>query len=438
MKTLAQLKQERAQKVKAQKDLLDTRKKEKREFTDDEATQFRTLDTDIESLDSEIEDKEREERAEQRAAGLNGKPLAENGLGESEQREHDKIKKRFSIHKAIRCQLGINGEKLDGAEAELHQETSKRAAEAGISISGIAIPTPEKRAAGQTVTQDAGAYGANLVVEELRSPIEFLEPNPVLRQMGARFLTGLQGNLAFPTDDGGITASWEGEVDTVPATKTAYGKKQMTPKRLAVNALISLQNIIQSSIDLEMYTVDIMNKRTALKIDEAGINGSGSGDVPLGILNDANINIIAAGTNGAAPAWDHIVDLETKIYDSNADAMTMGYLINSSTKGRLKKTKHQAGDLGYLMDKENSINGYRTGVSNLVPKDLTKGTGTDLSAAIFGDFNQLLMGQWGFMDLVADNITRKKDGYIELTLNTFLDILLRQPKAFAAVKDWVI
>lgn len=435
MKTLAELKQERAQKVKAQKELLDKRKAEKRQFTDDEAQQFRDLDNEIQDLDGKIEDKEREERAETRAANLNGAP-ADTTLGDGEEREHQKLKKRFSLHKAIRSQLGINNDRLDGVEAEIHQETSKRAAEAGISINGIAIPAPENRADGQTVTQDSGGYGANLVAEELRSPIEFLEPRPVLRQLGARFLNGLQGNLAFPTDDGGITASWEGEVATVAATKTAYGKKTMSPNRLAVDALISLQNIMQSSIDLEMYTVDIMNKRTSLKIDEAGINGPGTGFVPLGILNDGDVNTVAAGTNGAAPTWAHIVDLETGVYDSNADANTMGYLINSATKGRLKKTKHEAGDLGYLMAKDNTINGYRTGISNLVPKNLTKGSGVNLSAGIFGDFNQLIIGRWGFLDLVADNITRKKDGYVELTLNTFLDMLLRQPKAFSVIKDW--
>lgn len=437
MKTLAELKQERAQKVKAQKTLLDKRKAEKRDFTEDEAKEFRKLNDEIEALDQDIEQRKIEDEAEKRAAGLEAVPVTSEA-SDSEEREHDKLKKRFSIHKALRAQLGINGEKLDGVEAELHQETSKRAAEAGISINGIAVPTPERRASGQTVTQDAGGYGANLVTEDLRSPIEFLEPRPVLRQLGARFFTGLQGNLAFPTDDGGITASWEGEVDTVAATKTAYGKKTMTPKRLAVDVLISLQNIMQSSIDLERYTIDVMNKRTALKIDEAGINGSGSGNVPLGILNASGINVVAGGTDGAAPTWDHIVDLETNVFDGNADAATMGYLINSVTKGKLKKTKHSAGDLGYLMERDNTINGYRVGVSNLVPKNLTKGTGTDLSAGIFGDFDQFLIGQWGFMDMVADNITRKKDGYIELTLNTFLDMLVRQPKAFSVIKDWII
>lgn len=347
--------------------------------------------------------------------------------------------KDYSLHKAIRSQMA-NGT-LDGVELELHQETVKRAKAAGVAITGLAVPMgtarSEKRADGQTVTQDSGAYGGNLVATELQSPIEFLRPQPVLESLGARFMTGLQGNLKFPTNDGGITATWEGEVTEVANTKNAYGSKEMSPKRLAASVLMSLQNIMQSSTDLELMTVQDIRDAVAEAIDRAGINGSGSGNQPLGILNTSGIGSVVGGTNGAAPTWANIVDLETSIFVQNANSARMNYLINPVTRGRLKKTKHEAGDLGYLMATDNTINGYPVGVSNLVPSNLTKGTGTGLSAGIFGDFSQLLIGQWAFLDMSVDDKSRKKEGYIEITVNTFLDLLVRQPKAFAAVKDWV-
>ena len=116
----------------------------------------------------------------------------------------------------------------------------------------------------------------------------------------------------------------------------------------------------------------------------------------------------------------------------------MAYLVNPSTKGKLKTTKHEAGDLGYLMAYDNSVNGYRAGVSTLVPKNLTKGTSTSVcSAGIFGDFSQLVMGEWGFMDLSVDDRSRKKEGYVEITANVFADVMVRQPKSFSVVKDWL-
>ena len=189
-----------------------------------------------------------------------------------------------------------------------------------------------------------------------------------------------------------------------------------------------------------MFTVQDIRNEIANAIDLAAINGpAGSATVPEGILNTTGIGSVDGGTDGATPTWEHVVALETSIYENNADAANMAYLINPGTKGKLKTTKHEAGDLGYLMSPSNEINGYKVGVSNHVPSTLTKGSSIEVAnAAIFGDFSQLLIGQWAFLDLTVDNISKKKDGYVEIVVNTFIDTLIRQPKAFAAVKDWLL
>jgi HK97 family phage major capsid protein len=436
MKKSTELRQERQRHIDAQKNIVDGAvddNKEKRSLTQEETEKFRSAQKEIERIKGEIEIAEQYEANQRSAAALSGSRV--DGKT-SEERELAKIKKRYSLHRAIRSQMP-NGH-LEGVELEIHQETVKRAHDAGVNITGVAIPIPDsqKRADGHTVTQDAGAYGANLVAEDLGSPIEFLRPKPILESLGARMITGLQGDVAFPTNDGGITATWEGEVATVSATKNAIGKKTMQPNRLAVHCLVSLQNLFQSSVDLERFTVEDINAVVANEFDAKAINGSGLNNQPTGILNVAGINSVVGGTNGAAPSWAHVVDLETKVYIANANAARMAYLINPATKGRLKQTKHTAGDLNYLMGPDNTINGYNVGVSNLVPSDLSKGTADPVSAAVFGDFSQLIMGQWGFYDLTVDNVSRKVDGYVALIVNTFLDCLVRQDKAFSAIKDW--
>ena len=278
-----------------------------------------------------------------------------------------------------------------------------------------------------------------MVATELQNPIEYLRPKPVLESLGARFITGLQGDLKFPVNDGGISATWEGEVATVGTKKNAFSSKSMSPNRLAVTALISLQNLMQSSIDLEMFTIDDIRLAIANAIDSAGINGSGSSNQPEGILNASGTNSVVGGTNGAVPTWANIVDMESKVYIANANAAKMNYLINPATKGVLKQTKHSAGDLNYLMAIDNTINGYNASISNLVPGNLTKGTSSGVcQAGIFGDFSQLIIGQWGFMDLSVDDKSQKKNGYIGIDVNTFVDVLVRQPKAFTVVKDWLL
>ena len=432
MKTSKQLKEERASLITEQDALVKTAKAETRDFNETEETRFDDLQTKIDAFDTQIARSIKVEEAEARAASVAGTPVVD-----TEQRERENLKKRYSIHKVIRTQMGM--EALDGVELEMHQETVKRAKESGQAITGVGVPTDfaEQRADGATVTQDSGANGANLVDTQLQNPIEFLRPKPIVESLGARFLTGLTGDLKFPTNDGGITGAWEGEVATTAASKNAYGSKSMSPNRYGVRALLSLQNIIQSSFSLETMTLEDIRAVLANAIDLAAINGSGASSQPEGILNATGTNAVVGGANGAAPTWAHIVNMETGIYSNNAEAQNMAYLINPATKGKLKQTKHSAGDLNYLMSGDNMINGYKVGVSNHVPGDLTKGSLTGVAnAGIFGDFKQLLIGQWGFLDLSVDDKSLKNQGYVAIDVNTFVDVLVRQPKAFSVIKDW--
>ena len=435
MKNSDELKQQRASKMEELNGLIQTRKTEKRDFSAEEETRFDTLEKEVRELDVKIEKEVRIEAAEIRAAemaGSSGQSFNPNG---GEAAEKAKALKRYSLHKALRSQLP--GQKLDGVELEMHQEVQKRAAEIGKEVTGIGVPQ-EFRADGQTVTQDSGAYGANLVATDHKGVIEFLRPRPIVESLGATYMRGLTGDAKFATDGGGIAATWEGEVATTSPTKNAYGSKSLTPHRLSVTTPISIQNLWQSTPDLEAYTKMQMEMATANKIDETVIEGSGTGNVPQGILAAVSTNVVAVGANGGAPTWAHIVDLETGVYVANAAGAKMSYLLNPGTKGFLKQTPKETGYPTYLMGVGNELNGYNVGITTLVPNDLTKGTGTDLNAGIFGDWSQVIIGEWGFYDMVVDNITRKKEGYIEITVNQFLDILIRHEESFAVVKDWDI
>jgi len=426
MKKSAELKQERAQKIEAQKALHTTATTEKRNLNEAETVSFESLQGEIEVLTRSISNAEAYEKnlrsMEEPGETIEVKP------GEEKPEERKAV---FSIHRAIRSQMVNGGVKLEGAELEMHQRAAKSAADSKIPIGGVAI---EMRT--QSVTGDSGTKGGHLVPTELQSPIDFLRPQPLMRKIGATYLTGLTGNLKFPKNEGGIVATWEGETDTVDPTSNVYGYLDSIPKRVSVTVPISLQNVMQSSIDLEMYTINEINLAIANAIDAAAVNGSGIGQ-PLGVLNNTSVNQVTTATDGSAPTWDMIVDLETGVFVENANAAKMSYIVNPKTRGKLKKTKHAAGDLNYIMGTDGKVNGYDVETSNHVPGNLTKGTGTNLSAAAFGDWSQLMINQWGVMDLSVDEFSRKKDGIIEITANVFLDVLIKQPKAFSVVKGLI-
>lgn len=433
MKKSVLLKQQRFALEQKQQAMLDAAKTENRDFTADENSEFDARMNEIRALDGEIKRAEDAEEIETRTALANGKPV-DTGLGGGEQRELDNLKKRYSIHKTVNALR--SGNSLDGVEAELDQQYRDVAKQSGVAISGFALPMIG-RAAGQTVTQDSGGFGGNLVSTEVQNPIELLRPKLMLETLGAQYLTGLVGNLKFPKNNGGVTATWEGEVDAVGNTKNAIGSFDFTPKRLASSVLISLQNLIQTNNAIEIMTIQDINRAIAQALENAAINGTGTGQ-PKGILNYSGIGSVVGGTNGAAPTWAHVVGLETAVANANADGMTMAYLINSKTRGKLKTTEKVSGQPTYIMGSDGLVNGYNVGVTNLVPSNLTKGTASGVaSAGIFGDFSQLLIGTWAFLDLSIDNVSQKKNGYVELTVNSFNDVAVRHEESFAAIKDWL-
>ena len=81
------------------------------------------------------------------------------------------------------------------------------------------------------------------------------------------------------------------------------------------------------------------------------------------------------------------------------------------------------------------LNGFSVGYSNHVPSNLTKGSGTDLSALIFGNFNDLVIGQWGGMDILVNPFTKGKEGITELIATMYTDVAVLRPQSFAAILD---
>ena len=176
----------------------------------------------------------------------------------------------------------------------------------------------------------------------------------------------------------------------------------------------------------------------AQAVDIAAINGSGANNQPTGILNTTGIGSVAGGTNGAAPTLANIVQLEQAVAVANADEGSLGYLTNPKVRGKLKSSPLDAGSGRFLWDYSMpmELNGYNAQVSTNVPSDLTKGTGTALSAVIFGNFNDLVIGQFGSgLDLLVDPYTSAKDNIVNVIANSEYDCLIKQPASFAAMVD---
>lgn len=362
---------------------------------------------------------------------INVDEAAERAMAASKISDDVKEKARqFSFAKFFR-ELGTK-EGLTGVELEMANMAREESERSGFKLKGTGIPSCVlNNRAFEGMTAGAPADGGYTIATTLQYQ-EALRKKLVLGSAGARYISGLVGNIAV-VDGKEITANWEGENTTTGDVKKEFSQRNLSPKRLAVNVPISVQLINQSSWDVERMILDDILNAHAQALETSAINGSGVGQ-PKGILNTDNIGSVAIGENGGAATFKSMVDLETEISIQNADLGSLAYITNSKVRGALKTTLKANNVPGYIWEK-NEVNGYKALASNIVPSDIKKGTGTKLSAAIFGNFNDLMICQWGGLDIIYDPYSLKKDGAIEITMNAYHDVFVRRPESFAVIKD---
>lgn len=325
------------------------------------------------------------------------------------------------------------GRGLTGLEAEVAEMGAQEYARMGFSQQGVVIPMAALRAAqGQNYTTPAD--GGNLIETMPARYVDALKDRIVVTKLGATVLTDLVGTVPVISSSA-ISASWNAEAASAATQKTSYAKAALTPHRNSVNVVVTKDLLRQTSLDVEQDLVNKIADAHAVLLETAAIAGTGTNNQPKGILKTAGIGSVAMGTNGDAINWKSVVDLETAINSNNANRGKMAYLTNAKVWGALK-TKEKAQGRFIMEDTaEGRLNGYPIDYTNLVPSNLTKGTGTNLSALIFGNFADLYIGMWGGIDIVVDPYSSKKTAEIEICMNAWNDVLVAEPKSFAAIQD---
>jgi HK97 family phage major capsid protein len=305
---------------------------------------------------------------------------------------------------------------------------------------GIMVPM-EVLARDMVVGTDAS--GGYMVSTDLLASnfIEILRNRMMTRALGAMTLPGLVGDVAIPKQTGGATAYWVDEGGDVTESTPVLAQLALAPKTCGAWTDLSRKLILQSAIGAEAFVRADLASVLALALDAAGIAGTGASNQPTGILSTTGIGDVAGGTNGLAPAWSHVVDLETEVAIDNADVGALAYLTNAKVRGKLKQTEKASGTGLFVWERGfdagfGDLNGYRAAVSNQVPSDLDKGTSTGVcSAIIFGNWADLIYGLWGTVDITVDPYTNATSGTVRVVALQDADVGVRHAESFAAMQD---
>lgn len=350
--------------------------------------------------------------------------------------------KQFSIVRAINALANPTNHKAQEA-AGFEFEVSRAVADKlKRSPQGFFIPMEVQQ---RDLLAGTASAGGNTKATELLagSFIDMLRNRMMVNKMGATVLSGLVGDVAIPTQSGGATAYWVAENVAVTESEQTFGQVTLAPKTVGGFTDMSRKLLLQSSIDVEGLVSRDLATILALEIDRAALHGSNSGGQPKGIAATAGIGSVAGGTNGAAPTWANLISLWSEVAIDNADIGSLGFLTNSKVIGKLMSTQKVAtyGN-DFIVNQFPDANGFtntagmRCGVSNQVSSALTKGTASGICSAIFfGNWADLLIGQWGGLDVLVDPYTGGAAGTVRVRVLQDVDIAVRHAESFSAMLD---
>ena len=130
-----------------------------------------------------------------------------------------------------------------------------------------------------------------------------------------------------------------------------------------------------------------------------------------------------------------MVDLIAAVAEDNARSEGSVFISNSKVEGKLRKTSKVSSTDSVMVLENGQVAGRNFIISNAMPSNLTKGTGTGLSAILFGDLREVIVGMFGDLEIVVDPHTKLNENLLRIASFMEVDLGLRHVESFAAMND---
>lgn len=325
---------------------------------------------------------------------------------------------------------GIVGQKLDGLEAEVQAELRREGGYSkatGVFVVPIDAPVsirsrPERR--DLTATSGAGLIG-----DRRRTPwIEAFRSKLLVQQLGAEFITGLVDDGTIPRFGAGATVEWLAAGAAPTEAAPEIGTTALSMKRLRGFVDYDRGWLASCGEGAEAQVMGDIVQAAAAALDVAAINGPGT-LAPVGVLQHDDVPEIALGANGALPTWEPLAACVKALGEADGDRGRLAWVTSPAGRYTLQVTQRATGGGLFLWDDlTNSIAGFPAFSTTAVPKNLTKGSGTALTALLFGDFTDMVIGQWGqAFELLINPYSFDTIDVVRISVRLRADVALKHP-----------
>lgn len=327
-----------------------------------------------------------------------------NNINTIKENQHINMEKnKFSLLKTIRSI--VNNQPIDEVNQAILEVGKEEMRNSGLSYSGqIQLPIEERATVQATVT----TAGEEVVETEKLNILEPLKNKLVFTELGANYLTGLVGNISIPSYSGS-TAGWAGEIESAQDGAGTFDTVEYAPKRITAYIDISKQFINQDAVGAEaLLRRDIVD--AIAQVLEATILGENDATTkkPAGIFY---------GADEVEVSYDTLIDMEEALETANVPG-DYKFVVSPSIKAAMKKTTEGGtkSDFRFL---------YQNGEANGYPV-ISTGNSKGIALANWSD---LLVCQFGALDLTVDQFTQATKGCIRLVVNAYFDAKFRRAES---------
>jgi HK97 family phage major capsid protein/HK97 family phage prohead protease len=360
---------------------------------------------------------------------------------------------RYNLAKAI-----LEGhEKISGFEREMSQEIGRQV---GRNPSGMFIPefalmpvlpyaSGAGIRAGDLIATGSPSAGGNLIQTSVDTTlVPFLRSKMVTGRMGCTMFTGLVGNFALPRQTSTATATWNSENNDPARSGQTFDQVVFQPQRLSAVTAFSKWLLQQAQVDTQTVVRDDLLETVAHANDSASLYGTGINNQPVGIFAttadtvwpSAYTKTSPSVTFGSGyPTWSKVVQFEGAIESNNIDLdnSSCGYVTSPNVKTLWKtmaKVDPRATNQffpSFIWEDgpgggaEGRVNGFKALATNQITND----------KVVFGRWSDLVIAQWGGIDLLTDPYTLASSFQIRIIINLMTDIDMRYAPAFCYSTD---
>jgi HK97 family phage major capsid protein len=278
---------------------------------------------------------------------------------------------------------------------------------------GTIILSMQERTA---LTAGGSSSGQEIVGEDKFSMLEPLKANLLVSKLGATIYTGLVGNGAIPVY-GGTTVLWKGETTSAADGTGSTSEITLSPFRLTAYVDISKQLLLQDNMSTAKVIENDIALSVANKLENTMFSNVSGSTQPSGLFYDKSLTISGTTT------WTKVNSLKSTVSTSNGLNGNLAYVTNPTGMNLLETTAKATGQ-GFIADmgKVGGYNAFET--SNVT--DISNNAGI-----IFGNFNDLVVAQWGDIEITVDPYTQAVDGKVRLVVNSYWDFKVRRSGSFA-------